>query len=296
MSESPNDDTRFAVCVVGSANVDVVASTVRLPRPGETVLGTSVDEHAGGKGLNQVIAAARAGAHTAFVGSIGRDGAGDALLGELSAAGVSTSRVARTTTATGRAIITVDERGENSIVVVPGANAEVEVAALPSADVVLVQLEIPLTAVANVLRLARQAGCTTVLNPAPATRLGPDLLALVDVLVPNEHELELLGTPAALLMAGTSAVVTTLGAAGARITTADGEWHVPPLAVTPVDTTGAGDAFCGVLAARLAAGDALIGAVHAGAAAGALATTRHGAVASMPTAAEIEAVLRATST
>ncbi len=281
------------VCVVGSANVDLVALVARLPRPGETVLGTAVTEHAGGKGLNQAVAAARAGAATSFVGALGDDDAGRVLLAELAAAGIDATRVRRSDRPTGRAVIIVDDSAENSIVVVPGANLDARIVDLPAADVLLTQLEIPLTTVADALRAARAAGMRTVVNPAPAAALDRDLLALVDVLVPNEHELELLGPTDALIGAGVGAVVTTLGGHGVRVVTHDQEWHVAPFRVRPVDTTGAGDAFCGALAARLAAGDTLDIAVGAAAAAGALATTRRGAVPSMPTAAEIEVLLRA---
>ncbi len=278
------------VCVVGSANLDLVASTARLPAPGETVLGTDYAEHAGGKGLNQAVAAARAGAATTFVGAVGRDDAGRFLLDQLAAAGIEPV-VAHSDRPTGRAVITVDDRGENSIVVVAGANAEVRITALPPADVVLAQLEVPVDTVLDALELARAVGARTVLNPAPATALGGDVLRLVDVLVPNEHELELIGSADALIAAGVGAVVTTLGASGVRVVTHDQEWHVPPFAVEAIDTTGAGDAFCGALAARLAAGDPLDLAVRAAAAAGALATTRRGAVPSMPMAADIAALL-----
>jgi ribokinase len=280
------------VCVVGSANVDLVARASRLPGPGETVLGTGFAEHAGGKGLNQAVAAARAGAVTSFVGAVGDDDAGRTLLAQLAATGVDTSQVAASSRPTGRALITVDERGENAIVVVAGANLDVRVTVLPPADIVLTQLEVPLTTVAQALAAGRAAGSLTMLNPAPATPLEPALLRLVDVLVPNEHELEVLGPVEALLAAGVGAVVTTLGGAGVRVETHDQVWSVAPFAVRPIDTTGAGDAFCGVLAARLAAGDDLALAVRAAAAAGALATTRHGAVPSMPEAAEIDALLR----
>ena len=285
-----NADAR--VCVVGSANLDLVARAARLPGPGETVRGTDFAEHPGGKGLNQAVAAARAGARTAFIGAVGDDDAGRSLLAQLDAAGVDTRGVARSIRPTGRAMITVDERGENSIVVVPAANDDVAVDSLPAAHVLLLQLEVPIATVATALRLATEAGMATVLNPAPGAPLDAALLAMVDVLVPNEHELARLGTAEDLLTAGVGAVVTTLGSAGVRVVTHDQEWHVAPFAVQPVDTTGAGDAFCGALAARLAAGDALDAAVRVGAAAGALATTRRGAVPSMPWAAEIEGLLR----
>jgi len=286
-------DAPVDVCVVGSANLDLVAAAPRLPRPGETVLAAGFAEHAGGKGLNQAVAARRAGARTAFVGAVGSDEAGQRLAAALVAAGVDTSLLATSEQPTGRALITVDERGENSIVVVPGANAAVAGATVPPARVLLTQLEIPLAAVRAALQAARAAGTTTILNPAPAASLDPALLALVDLLVPNEHELAMLGTPGELLAAGVGAVVTTLGAEGIRVTTPAGEWHQPPFTVTAVDTTAAGDACCGVLAACLALGQPLERAVRTAAAAGALATTRAGALPSLPDRAEIDALVAA---
>jgi ribokinase len=288
-----NRHPTFDVCVVGSCNLDLVATAARLPGPGETVLGTSFAEHPGGKGLNQAIAAARAGARTALVSAVGDDAAASLLLTALAEAGADTSFVARVPAPTGRAVITVDDRGENSIVVVPGANAFVTASDLPDAGVVLAQLEIPPEAVRAAFREARRRGAITVLNPAPATTLDADLLGLVDVLVPNEHELAMSARPDALVAGGVRAVVTTLGGAGVRIVTAEREWHQRPFAVLPVDTTAAGDAFCGALAARLAGGDPLDAAVRFAAAAGALATTVHGAVPSVPTAAAIDELLAA---
>ena len=283
----------FDVCVVGSANLDLVASARRLPAPGETVLGSGFAEHAGGKGLNQAIAAARAGATTAFTGAVGRDAAGERLRDELVAASVNVEALARVDAPTGRALIVVDDDGENLIVVVPGANSTVAVERLPQAHVVLVQLEIPVDAAAASLRLAKAQGATTVLNPAPASGWTGALEA--DVVVPNEHEAAELGGARAMLGRGASAVVTTLGARGTAVVTAEGEWHQPAFPADVVDTTGAGDAFCGALAARLAAGDDLPTAVRFAAAAGALATTRHGAVPAMPAGDQIAALLAASA-
>ena len=283
----------FDVCVVGSANVDIVARSPRLPGAGETVLGSSYAEHAGGKGLNQAVAAARAGASTTFVSAVGDDEAGARLLAALRASGADTACVHTVTAPTGRAVITVDDAGENSIVVVPGANALVDPRALPLSAVVLVQLEIPLPAVHEALRRARESGAVTILNPAPATSLDPAIVELVDVLVPNEHEAAQLAPAEQLVADGVRAVVTTLGAAGVRVVTAERTWHQPACRVQPVDTTAAGDAFCGALAARLAAGEPLDGAVRFAAAAGALATTVAGAVPSIPTADDIAALLAA---
>jgi len=283
---------RVDVCVVGSANLDLVATTDRLPGPGETVLGSDFAEHPGGKGLNQAVAAARAGARTAFVGAVGDDDAGRRLLGVMAGDGIDAMRVADAgTVPTGRALIGVSSAGENSIIVVPGANATVAIESIPTATVVLAQLEVPLEAVVRAFELARACGATTVLNPAPARPLEPALLALCDVVVPNEHEAELLGGVGALLAAGARAVVVTLGANGAALHTADGVSMVSPFAVDAIDTTGAGDTFCGSLSARLALGEPIDVALRYASAAAALSTTRRGAVPSVPRADEVTAML-----
>jgi ribokinase len=278
------------VLVVGSANLDVVARAERHPSPGETLLGTALAEHPGGKGLNQAVAAARSGAHVAFVGALGDDDAGRRLRAVLEADGIAAEHVATVDAPTGRALIVVDTYGENTIVVIPGANALVTVAPdVPPATITLAQLETPQTTVAAAFRAARAAGGMTVLNPAPAAELSDELSALSDVIVPNEHEAELLGGPANLLAHGCRAVIVTRGGAGVDVHTPDGVTHVPPHPVEPVDTTGAGDAFCGSLCARLAAGDSLDAAVRWAVVAGALATTVAGAVPAQPTAAAIRA-------
>jgi ribokinase len=279
------------VCVVGSANLDLVASTPRRPAAGETVHGTAFAEHPGGKGLNQAVAAARAGATVAFVGAVGRDAAGDTLRAVLAAEHIDTSGLARGDRPSGRAVIVVDAEGENSIVVVAGANAEVVVDALPAARVLLVQLEIPLAVVTSAVVRAKATGATTVVNAAPAAALAPDLLAAVDVVVANDAEAERLGGVDALLGAGVTTAIVTRGAAGVVVAQPGARWHQPAFRVRAVDTTGAGDAFCGVLAAGLAAGRDLHAAVRAAAAAGALAAAAPGAVPSLPGAGAIAALL-----
>ena len=282
----------FDVLVVGSANLDVVVHAARHPLPGETLLGRDLAEFAGGKGLNQAVAAARSGAQTAFVGALGDDPAGDRLRRVLADDAIDATHVATMSAPTGRALIVVADDGENTIVVAPGANASVTCPApLPTARVVLAQLELPVDTVAAALAAGRAAGSLTVLNPAPAAELALDVLSLADFIVPNHHEVELLGGPQRLLAAGARAVVVTRGGAGVDVYTTDGIDHVPPHPVQPVDTTGAGDAFCGSLAARLAAGDELATAVRWAAVAGALATTVPGAVAGQPTAAAIRSAL-----
>ncbi len=275
------------VLVVGSANLDLVATTARHPAPGETLIGHDYSEHPGGKGLNQAVAAARAGSPTRFVGAVGRDDAGQTLTRVAGEAGVDTSEVAVVDVSTGRALILVSDSGENSIVVVPGANELCPEGAARAGEVVLAQLEVPLDTVESTFRSAREVGATTVLNPAPARPLPPELLDLVDIIVPNEHELDLLGGVSGLLERGVGTVVVTLGAEGARVHTSEGAVDIPTLAVDAVDTTGAGDTFCGYLASGLASGLPLESAARRGCLAAALSTTRSGAVPSIPTSAEV---------
>jgi ribokinase len=279
----------FDVCVVGSANLDLVATVDRLPGPGETVPGSTYAEYPGGKGLNQAVAAARAGATTAFVGAVGADGAGADLLEVMRADGIDTSAVSTAALPSGRALIFVSAEGENSIVVVAGANDTVTAHTTPAARVVLAQLEVPVDAIERAFTAARAAGATTVLNPAPVKPLPRSLLALCDVLTPNEHEVELLGGVAGLQSLGATAVIVTRGAEGADLHTGDGVQRVPAHPVTPIDTTGAGDCFSGSLCARLAQGDDMLAAMHYAAVAAALSTTVPGAVPSIP---HREAVLR----
>ena len=285
------------VVVVGSANLDLVATVEHLPAPGETVIGTDYAEHPGGKGLNQAVAAKRAGARTAFLGCLGNDAAGDSLHQLLAHEGID-RLVSDVSGPTGRALIAVDSRAENSIVVVPGANSAVSIGivddrreVIARASVVLCQLEIPIEAVEAALAIARLGGARTVLNPAPATQLPRGILELCDIVVPNQHEVAQLGGTSALLDAGVGTVVITLGARGIRVVTRDGEWEVPPFVVRAIDTTGAGDAACGALAAALSQGADVLTAARRASAAGALAATRRGAVPSLPTADEIDALV-----
>ncbi len=278
----------FDVVVVGSANLDLVARTSRLPKPGETVMGSNFFEACGGKGVNQAIAAARAGAKTAFIGALGRDHAGEILLAALVNDGVDVSAVQRVSVPTGRALIGLSDDGENSIVVVPGANHEITVsdiekhkALISTAKVLLCQLEVPLPVVQRAFELAGSS-TTRILNPAPAQVIARELLSRVDVIIPNEHEVELLGGARYLLTLGVNTVIVTQGEKGAMVVEATGTRQVDPFKVTPMDSTGAGDAFCGMLAARLAIGASVTVALRAAVIAGALATQIEGAVPSLP--------------
>jgi ribokinase len=281
------------VCVVGSTNLDLVATAAVLPAPGETVMGHGYAEHPGGKGLNQAVAAVRAGASTVFVSAVGDDVAGMGLLQVMHNDGIDTTHVRIIEgVPTGRAIIGVGDNGENSIIVVSGANRFVSVDRAPASKVVLSQLEVPVEAIERAFLQGRSAGAVTILNPAPAAAVPASLLAVTDIVVPNEHEVGLLGGVDALLAAGVGHVVVTLGAQGAAVHHGDGTVdHVAAFAVEAVDTTGAGDTFCGTLAARLALGDELPAALRHAAAAAALSTTRAGAVPSIPTSAEVAALL-----
>ena len=285
--ESPSS-AGFDVVVVGSANLDLVARTSRLPKPGETVMGSHFFEACGGKGVNQAIAAARAGAKTAFIGALGRDHAGETLLAALVNDGVDVSAVQRVSVHTGRALIGVSDIGENSIVVVPGANHKITVTdieknktLISAAKVLLCQLEVPLAVVQRAFELAGSS-TTRILNPAPAQVLARELLSRVDVIIPNEYEVELLGGALHLLTLGVKTVIVTQGDKGAMVVDATGTRQVDPFRVTPIDSTGAGDAFCGILAARLAIGETVTVALRSAVIAGALATQIEGAVPSLP--------------
>jgi ribokinase len=281
------------IAVVGSCNVDFVVPVANLPGPGETVLGGDHLRSPGGKGANQSVAAAKLGSPVAFVGCVGDDALAPTIVSALEGAGVDTSWLRRVPDVpSGIALITVAEGGENTIAVSPGANArlgpdDIEAAAelLAGAAVTVVQLEISLDAVSAAVHAA---GGRVVLNPAPARELPAELLARVDVLVPNRSELGVLaGAPepstpdeaAALAGAldGPRAVVVTLGAAGALVVENGTSTHVPAVRVDAVDATGAGDAFCGALADALSRGDSLVSATEWAVRVAGLSTTRWGA-------------------
>lgn len=291
------------IAVIGSLNLDTTVRVPRLPVPGETVLGTGHFDDTGGKGANQAVAAARLGADVAMVGMVGADDAGARLRASLTAAGVDVEAVfTHPDLPTGMAVITVDESGENSIVVDPAANGALDPEALEAARetiaaaaIALVQLEIPIE---TVTATARMAEGTLILNPAPATALPMDLMSQVDVLVPNATELGgLVGRdPASTVdeaivqareLRGPGAVVVTLGAHGAVAVADDDALHVPAPAIDAVDPTGAGDAFCGGLAEALVRGGSLAEAVEWAVLCGSVAATRWGAQASLPARSDV---------
>jgi|SRR5450631_449023 ribokinase len=299
------------VFVAGSINMDVVATADRHPRIGETIAGKAVLYFPGGKGANQAVAAAKLGAPTALIGRLGKDAFGDELKAFLAAQGIDLTFVQQTSEAhTGTAIITV-ANADNTIIVIPGANAlvsAVDVAAptLAKGDIAVSQFEIPLPAIAAFFKRARTAGATTILNPAPAIEFGRELLDLVDILILNESELgfltktELRDTDdhlhfieaARSLRTGKGKIIcVTLGKRGVLALVNDEPAIIAGRAVKAVDTTGAGDCFLGAVAVQLAGGRSIRDALDYANAAASICVQRMGAAPSMPTAAEVEAVL-----
>jgi ribokinase len=303
---------KHVITVVGSLNMDLVARAPHIPQPGETIIGGELLMLPGGKGANQAVAAARLGAATAMVGKVGHDAFSAVLLENLTTANIDHRFVQQDmASATGAALIVVDDAGENSIVVTPGANhkfsatdVDAAEAVITGAKVLLLQLEIPMEAVIRAAQLARANGVTVILNPAPAQPLPAELLSAVDILIPNETETEILTrmpvsnqaevemAAAKLREQGVTTVIMTLGAKGALLIDGDQQATVPPFSITPVDTTAAGDAFVGGFAVALAEGQPLREAVRWGNAAGALAATRLGAQPSLPDRAALKAKLR----
>jgi ribokinase len=286
------------IAVVGSCNVDFVVPVAALPGPGETVLGRDHLRAPGGKGANQAVAAARLGSQVAFVGLMGQDELASTIRDSLDGAGVDLTWLRDVPdTPSGIALITVSDDGENTIAVSPGANARLgpehikaASAFLARSDVLLAQLEVPLVAVDAAMQAA---GGKVLLNPAPARDLPPHLLDWVDVLIPNRSELGVLagaGEPTTIdeaealarSLQGPAAVVVTLGADGALVVEGDRVEHVPATPVDAVDTTGAGDAFCGALADALARGSTLVEAAEWAVRVAGISTTQRGAQAGMP--------------
>ncbi|MFI5398122.1 MAG: ribokinase [Candidatus Binatia bacterium] len=305
--------TAGQILVIGSLNVDLVMHAPRLPQPGETVTGAWLQIAAGGKGANQAVAAARLGAAVSMIGRIGADASGQLVRSELTQAGVNVEHVrVDPEAATGTAQIVVDATGQNAIVVASGANARLEVAdvvhagsAWSRAAAVVLQLEVPLATVAAAVAMARARSVPVLLNAAPAHPLPNDLLHALDWLIVNEVEAEQLvsgvgaraavRSPADAFAAAVALrqegqhVVVTLGAAGAVLAGARAPLHVPAPRIDVVDTTAAGDALVGALAAALLHGLNAEDALRAAVLAGSLACTRSGAIPSLPTVAEVQA-------
>ncbi|ODT76779.1 MAG: ribokinase [Pelagibacterium sp. SCN 64-44] len=295
------------ITVFGSTNLDQIGTVTRLPRPGETVAGGTFSMAPGGKGANQALAARRAGAEVRHVSAVGDDAFADLALDLLEAGGVDLGRLRRTEAATGIAMIFVDAAGENVIAILPGANgtigpedAERSLADLGAGDILLVQQEVPQAATRRALDIARDKGARSVLNTAPYLPDTAELAPLADIVVANETEFSLLsGRPIAELDAAMAdwvartgrTIVVTLGPDGARAMTPDGPLSVPAHKVDPLDTVGAGDTFCGYLAAALDAGHDLETAMRRAAIAGSLACLKAGAQPAIPLKADVDGVL-----
>ena len=275
------------VTVVGSVNLDLVATASSLPRPGETVTDATFERHPGGKGANQALAARRMGADVSLIACVGADSEGETATRLLLEAGVDLSRCRRVADLpTGVALIVVDAAGENQIVVAPGANRQLQPGdvVLGANDVVVCQLEIPVDVVGEALRHAGLA----ILNCAPARTLPPDVLTAANIVIVNETERSFYGDS----LDSVELVITTLGGRGVVAHRGRTEIaHVPAIDVTPIDTVGAGDAFVGALAAELASGSDLDNAMRVATAAAGLTTTRRGAQPAIPERHEVVALL-----
>lgn len=295
---------RSGVTVLGSANLDIVFSVCRIPSPGETLLASSAERYPGGKGLNQAVAAARAGASTSFIGALGTEDAGEMLAATMAEAAIDSGRVRRMAAPTGQAFIVVDPAGENTIIVASGANATMtalepaDVENLTLSAVLLMQLELPFAIVTAAAAVARASGSLVMLNAAPARALPSELLACLDVLIVNEHEACLVGgsvdlaEASATLSALVPRLIVTLGAGGSMLyETGEAVLRIAAPHVIAVDTTGAGDTFCGAFAAAISEGQGFDQAARFATAAAALSVQVIGAVPSVPTRSQIEAML-----
>jgi ribokinase len=300
MSE-PAHSVRAAV--IGSVNLDDVASLATIPRTGETVLSSGLEERAGGKGANQAVAMARLGAHVSFVGAVGKDSAGTLLRTALVHEGIDIGHLATLDTPTGRAFVMVDEAGHNAIVVAPGANGALTVEtttfdALGPVECAVLQLEVPSPTVEAAIRAVRRSARWVVLNAAPAHQVSSEALSAVDVLIVNEIEAAELSGQGDPVLAGRQLlervrriVVVTLGAQGAVLATREGTWSIRGLPVDAVDTTGAGDCFVGAFSVALAEGRSPTAAMSFANVASALSVRHKGAQASLPSRADVLAEL-----
>ncbi len=298
------------VAVVGSLNIDLVIELDRMPDPGETVFGSRLERHPGGKGLNQAVAAARLESEVHMIGAVGDDGSGDWLLDVVTREGIHAEGITTVSGTSGTALIEVDASGENRIIVISGANeritpAEVSahVRSLSAVDVVLTQGEVPIEVMIAAAEAGKKIGAQVVVNPAPVRDYPKELLTNVDILVPNEHEakamtgmstdnmVDAVEAAQVLQERGPGCVIITRGEKGAVWSSAEGSGQAAAFKVNAVDTVAAGDAFCGGLAAGLARGVSLAEAMRWASAAGALTATARGAVPSLPSLAQVTELL-----
>lgn len=295
------------ILVVGSMNMDLVVSTDEIPRVGETIIGNSLSQIPGGKGANQAVAMAKLDSDVTFLGKVGRDSFGSSLLKSMNEAGVNTVGVEEISESTGIAVINVDKDGNNNIVVIPGANWKVDNDYLhrhkeyfDKADIVVFQLEIPLETVKEGLKIAKNLGKTTILNPAPAKDLDDEIISYIDILVPNEHELErmagvevsdeksMLEASNILLNKGVKKIIVTLGSKGVLYIDEEKHQFIKAYKVNVVDTTAAGDSFIGGFTSYFVNDGEIIKAIEMGQKTAALSIQKFGAQSSLPTKKEVD--------
>lgn len=295
------------ITVVGSMNMDLVVKTDEIPKIGETLLGNELLQIPGGKGANQGVSIAKLEGDITFLGKVGKDGFGDELLKSMEEAGVNTEHIEKEDTSTGIAIINVDKDGNNNIVVIPGANGMVDegylhrhLVAFEEADIVVFQLEIPLETVREGLKIAKEHGKTTILNPAPAMELDEEIIGNIDILVPNEHELErisgveikddesIIRAAKVLLDKGINKIIVTLGSKGALYIDSNRNQFFKAYDVNVVDTTAAGDSFIGGFVASYIGDKDIERAIDMGQRTAALAIQKVGAQSSLPNKEEVE--------
>ncbi len=301
----------MGVLLIGSLNIDLVSRVETMVKPGETIMGKDFQTFPGGKGLNQAVAAARAGGEVTMVGVLGTDSNSQIIRRLMQDEKIDQSFVTEVDGVCGTAIIEVDSSGQNRIIVIAGANSKLEaksvdekaLSSVKEKKILLAQLESPIEELEILFKRAKEEKFFTILNPAPAAVLSNSFVSYVDLLIPNQFEAETLTgihvndeasaieAGKKLMATGVGSVLITLGGDGSLLITKDGSQHFPAFSVSPIDTTAAGDAFCGALATSLSKGVSLQDAIPFASAAGALATTKTGATPSLPTASEISSML-----
>ena len=296
------------ILVLGSINIDLTVTADEIPKVGETVIGKSFNQYPGGKGANQAVCAAKLRSAVCFLGKVGKDAYGDFMLKEMSSSGVDVSHIERSETSTGIAAISVDSKGQNNIIVVPGANFDVDSAyidrhknAIDKCGIIMAQHETPVETTEYAFKIAKAFNKTTILNPAPAQIISEAMISVTDILVPNEHELSrITGLPCkstgdiaeaarVLQSKGVKFIIVTMGKEGVMLLDGEGERIFPAFRVNPVDTTAAGDSFLGGFAASYAKNSDMAAAIVYGQIAASYAIQYKGAQSSMPSYEQFEA-------
>jgi ribokinase len=296
------------ILVLGSINLDLTVTADEIPQVGETVIGKSFNQYPGGKGANQAVCAAKLRSEVCFLGKVGKDAYGDFMLDKMALSGVDVSHIERSETSTGIAVISVDSKGQNNIIVVPGANFTLDVSyidrhkeAIQKCDIILAQHETPAQVTEYAFTIAKSFNKTTILNPAPAQKISGTMISMTDILVPNEHELSRLtgmscGSAQVISEAarrlqnqGVKSIIVTMGKEGAMLFDKEGKRVFPPFRVNAVDTTAAGDSFLGGFATSYAKNRDIAQAIMYGQLAASYSIQHEGAQSSMPSYEQLEA-------